>query len=448
MAHLQLTIDDLALDGDNPRIPHAESQRQALQKILDDQQGKLAVLSESIAEKGLNPMDRFLVIRVSRNRPEFVVLEGNRRVAALRILVNPAVLSSLNVTLSLRKRLESIAAGFDRTKIEPIDCFEVESRAEGNYWLQLRHTGENDGQGIVGWSSLAQSRFTRKDPALQAMEFVKERGGLEPEESDSIGENFPITTLQRLLSSPDVRKRIGLEVRDGRLYTNLPGHEIIKPLRRMVLDLGSKRVRVGQLMTKAQQVKYVDSFDEASRPDLSKLADERPIEAIESVEIERRVRTTRSRRAQDPSDRSVLIPKVCKMSVTDNRIAEIYNELRRIPLDRCPNACAVLFRVFLELSIDHYMKQHHIDLDIRTKGGHSVGKSLRDKVTDTVNHLIASGANKKDFTALIRGISNPRSPLSVDLLHAYVHNSYATPSKHDLISAWNNSQALFEGVWR
>jgi hypothetical protein len=41
MAGLELTIDELLLDLDNPRISRCESQREALQKIIEDQDLKL-----------------------------------------------------------------------------------------------------------------------------------------------------------------------------------------------------------------------------------------------------------------------------------------------------------------------------------------------------------------------------------------------------------------------
>jgi hypothetical protein len=54
-----------------------------MQRIIEDQDIKLAILAESIAEDGLNPMDRLLVMK-SERKGKFVVLEGNRRTLALK----------------------------------------------------------------------------------------------------------------------------------------------------------------------------------------------------------------------------------------------------------------------------------------------------------------------------------------------------------------------------
>ena len=110
MPSIDLLVDQLLLDTNNPRIRDAHKQRDALQKVIEDQGDKLAVLAESIARNGLNPVDRLLVVADSKNN--YVVLEGNRRAAALKILSNPAVLTSLDIDDALQRRLERAAENF------------------------------------------------------------------------------------------------------------------------------------------------------------------------------------------------------------------------------------------------------------------------------------------------------------------------------------------------
>ncbi|HXL25103.1 MAG TPA: ParB/Srx family N-terminal domain-containing protein, partial [Chthoniobacterales bacterium] len=108
-----LKIENLLLDVENPRISRAGGQKDALQKIIEDQDVKLVALAESIIEDGgLNPMDRLLVIRSPDVKDKYVVLEGNRRFAAIKILHNPAVLTGLEVRAMIQKRFEDLATGF------------------------------------------------------------------------------------------------------------------------------------------------------------------------------------------------------------------------------------------------------------------------------------------------------------------------------------------------
>src|ERR1700722_16054972 len=270
MPAIDLSIDDLILDTENPRIPSADSQRDAIQRILAEQGEKLFALAESIAADGMSPIDRLLVVRENVKSKRFVALEGNRRVAALKLLHNPAVLTDLQVKSSLQKRLEQLAAGFDRKTVEPVACFEIANREVGMPWILLRHTGENEGKGVVDWTAVQKNRFRGKDPALQALEWVRLNGDLTEAQKERLGDKFPISTLERLLANPEVRKRLGIEIKNRTLCSGLPADELIKPLRRIVCDLGAKVVRVGQLMKSDQQISYIDSFDAESKSNHSK----------------------------------------------------------------------------------------------------------------------------------------------------------------------------------
>jgi hypothetical protein len=270
MAGINLKIDDLDLDLENPRIMQTTGQHEAMQRILDDQGVKLVNLADSIIEAGLNPMDRLLVMKAPENKKKYIVLEGNRRLLALRLLKNPTALAGLDVRQGIKARLEALAGTFDAKSVEPIACFEVADRAEGNAWIEQRHTGENEGRGIVDWSGVAAARFRGRDPALQALDFVLRYGKLTDEQRAAIFQRFPITTLDRILSTPDARSKIGFDVKGGKLYTNLPAEEAIKPLRRIVLDLLEKAINVTALKLKNRQVDYVSSLGKDDAPDLTK----------------------------------------------------------------------------------------------------------------------------------------------------------------------------------
>jgi hypothetical protein len=57
------------------------------------------------------------------------------------------------------------------------------------------HSGADEGRGIVNWSAIAGSRFRGRDPALQALDFVLEHGGLSDEEKEKIAGKFPLKSL-------------------------------------------------------------------------------------------------------------------------------------------------------------------------------------------------------------------------------------------------------------
>ena len=450
MGAIDCSIDQLLLNSENPRNESAANQRDALQKILDDQEEKLFVLAEDIVEAGLSPMDRMLVLREKKDSERFIVLEGNRRIAALKILSNPSVLTSLHVKPPLQKRFEVLCKRFVRDEIEPIASYEVADREEGNRWILLRHTGENEGRGIVPWSGLATSRFKGGDPALQALEFVRNYGNLSDTQKHLLINSFPITTLDRLLSTREVRDLIGVDVVGRKLSTVLPAEEIIKPLRRMVLDLVEKKINVSQLKNKVAQTAYVLGFDSADKPDLSKKGASIPIENIREGDFKQKPGKARQtkRRVTDPSDRKTVIPPRLRLNVQDPKIATIFKELKGIKAEDFRNACAVLLRVFLELSVDAYMVTNGIQQKFKDTGGQLRDKSLKTKTEEVINHLVnMKGCDRKDFRSISRGLSVAHGPFNIDLLNDYVHNRFVTPQAKSLIEAWNDAQPFFEKVW-
>ena len=450
MGSIDLKIEKLLLDSENPRIGSASNQRDALQKILDDQEDKLAELAEDIANEGMSPIERLLVICEKKDGDRYIAVEGNRRVAALKILSNPAVLTSLSLGDALQKRFERLAKDFDGKSVEPIACYEVNSRDESKKWIYLRHTGENDGRGVVRWSGLAAARFRGTDPALQALEFIKAHGNLNDNHKTMLDDAFPITTLVRLLSTREVRQLIGVDIRDGKLRSGLPGDELIKPLRRIVLDLAEKKKNVSDLKNRDSQIEYVKSFGHDDKPNLSKISSIRDVKDFKSGEfkVKPAPAAQSKKRGYDPSQRNTIVPRPLRLNISVSKIAGIYKELRNLKMDEYPHSCAVLLRVFLELSVDFYMDANKLEMHFKSKGGKKVDKPLNKKVSEVINHLVNSkGCNRRDFSGVSRALGDSSSPLHINLLHAYVHSRFQIPKIRDLRCAWDEAEPFFKQIW-
>jgi len=446
-----LEIDALELDLENPRITLASDQRDAMQKILNEQKVRLINLAESIAEKGLNPMDRFLVLQSTERRDRFIVLEGNRRILALKLLKSPSLVASLEMPTQFSRRLQKAATTFDASKIEPIDCYEVSDRAAGNEWLRQRHSGADEGRGIVSWSSIAGARFRGREPALQALDFVLQHGNLRDEEKEKVDAKFPITTLDRLLSTPTVREAIGYDITDKKLTTELPPDEAIKPLKRIVLDLISGNWNVTKLKSKEQQNEYIGQLKSTDRPNLAKKTG-KPV-AVESITdhdfAATSARPTRRRRPASSLPRINIVPRTCRLNVTTAKIDGIYKELRSLQLSKHVHAISVLLRVFLEMSVDEYLtSKAGASLKYKQpKTSRMIDKRLKDKVEETIDHMVANGADRKDFKGVLSALGDANNPFSIDTLHAYIHNRFFTPTDRQLTTGWDNAQPFFEKIW-
>ncbi len=101
------------------------------------------------------------------------------------------------------------------------------------------------------------------------------------------------------------------------------------------------------------------------------------------------------------------------------------------------NAVAVLFRVFVELSIELYLEKHQVPYNDNDK--------LAKKAESAITHMKEKAwADAKVVKGIQAGISSPHNPLSFNTFNAYVHNRHFHPSPQELATAWDNAQPCLD----
>jgi len=102
-------------------------------------------LAKSIAEHGLNPTESWAIVQ---EEGKYVVLEGNRRLVACRLLDNPRKAPDPQTVATF----ERIKRGVRTTSsyLNP-SCVEFEHRADARYWIHLKHHGAGSGEGTAAW---------------------------------------------------------------------------------------------------------------------------------------------------------------------------------------------------------------------------------------------------------------------------------------------------------
>lgn len=98
-----------------------------------------------------NPAELPIAIKF---KSKYLVLEGNRRFAALKLLADP---DDDGYQKAFRR---AAALGAPSKNVYTLIA---ESREEADYWIVLRHTGENGGRGIKRWSSAQSATHRRRN---------------------------------------------------------------------------------------------------------------------------------------------------------------------------------------------------------------------------------------------------------------------------------------------
>ena len=448
----RIAVENLLIDLQNPRYDPRTNQREAIITIAHDQGIKLANLAEDVVDKGLNPSELPMVTPAG-DGDTYIVLEGNRRIAALKLLSSPTLVASLALPASLVKRYKELylrSKGIVPTEIECV----VLPHEDANYWIDLRHTGENEGVGVVPWDGIQTHRFRGNSPAYQAIEYVKASDFLDGDTRKKLPK-IAITNIERLLTTPEARKLLGVDVKDRQLILKAPEEDAIARLALVVTDIANKRIKVTDVETREDRISYAQEV--AARPlpkPVLPTAGGTPATKPSPSSTSGSTTSVSGRRV--PLDRKSVIPKRFSLVINPPRINRIYHELQKLNLDQFVNCGAVMFRVFLELSIEDFAKRRTISLKTPPKKSPVPGSpsalpkdiTLREKLTAVAAHLeaksLCTAAELRGIRALI---ANRAHVLSIDSLNAYVHNKDYSPTSSDLKTSWDNIQVFMEHIW-
>jgi len=254
---MAIPLENLLVDQDNPRHAPQPSQRQALAAIAQERGEKLTNLAADIWEKGLNPSDLPLVTYGEQDG-RYVVVEGNRRICALKLMASPQLLASLGLPKKMNDRFKEIVKSPGEGFPPAITC-SVVLREDANHWIRLKHTGENEGVGVVTWDGRARQRFRGSSPALQAIELVEKSSYIDDETRKKLDKIY-ITNVERVLATPEARKLLGVEVKNGQLTLKSPEEEALGRLAILVGEVANRAIKVTGLDTKDQRVAYAENI--------------------------------------------------------------------------------------------------------------------------------------------------------------------------------------------
>lgn len=151
MESTQLAVEQLRLDPENPRLPEGltGANEAALLRWLD-QEAVLNELAASMVENGFFPHEPLIVLRATEPGGRHLVVEGNRRFAALTILLQlPTALEA-----ELQFDFQVSPSPDQLEKLKHVPCFVVDDREEVRKFLGFRHIG-----GVRTWSPEAKARY-------------------------------------------------------------------------------------------------------------------------------------------------------------------------------------------------------------------------------------------------------------------------------------------------
>ncbi len=441
-----IRVTDLQLDTANYRTGKQDDQREAIHALIDEQKIKLVHLAQDIIENGLSPLEKVLVAPVLGEKNRYVVIEGNRRVAALKLVTQPD-LAADTTWHNAFKRLHRMLPGQVRSTIR---CAVATSKEEAFIWIQRRHDTGLKGAGLESWSTIAQYRANaargRSAPEFDILEFMLAHGDLDSDVGERImGQDFPITNLKRLVDSAYVSGQLELDRGESYLTTTASKRWVLNTLREIVTaisreEFNGSRFSVKDIYNAADQKKFFNRVV-AKFPKPKARVRRWAVNADTKVGSSERGVLRKKKPNRPKTERKKLVPGNSTVRPPSGRANDILHELRKLDVEKFRNAVSILIRVFLEFSIEAYLAR-------RAVTGVGAQDKLSSKLLKIADHMeVNSIMGKKELLAVRKAGSDPNSLFSTMTLNAYVHNSAFYPSASELKTTWDNLEPFIERLW-
>jgi hypothetical protein len=463
---LQIKITTLELDPLNPRIPalvDAPSQRDIAAHLVIHED--VFDLAKSIVDfGGLYPSESLIAVEEDGKK---VVVEGNRRLAALKLLESPD-LAPDNMIGKFRSLIHNIAP----QAIEKAEVVVAPSRAAAARLIVARHTGDV----VKRWSPAQQAKYIRTlvkdDHTIEEVaaevqmtpgeirDFLRTDTMIQlahiavvtPEVRDAIDDKaFSVTTLERLIQSTAGQKFLGIKFdSDGNAVGEYATDEFKRAFGRIVTDIAGGKINTRNLNANENIESYLGKMGK-DKPDRSKKATWTSNELL-SGKTEASGAALKAAKRPKPAaterPEPYLTPRAFKCRIHQPRIKEVFGELRRLKLSDFPNGCAVLGRIFIELMVGEYLEKTGKDRPLLEKAkkekkpadwSPTLRQMMRAVLQDSTI-IIKPQARR----ALDRMVNDDSSLISLEHIDQFVHNRHIAPNERELRLMWTAIEPLLE----
>lgn len=481
-------VNDLHLDPRNVRldIPEGVPESDIVQDLFTNE--KALNLVEGIAKVGL--LTHEVPIVVERDG-QLIVVEGNRRVAALKAIQNPYLAPDHLARISKFAQLVP-----NREAVRRITVKKAPSQDDADQLIAALHTGNQR----VAWTPARQAAFFQAQldagkspdhliaqyPTVDVRKFITRSRILElfrnvSYDDPSLGDyarkrRFPVSTLARLYENDKFLDLVGIQVKNetGEVSLLSSAASFKRVATKIVSDIRDGKINTRSL-NKTSSDRYVEYMDELrdllneQHPEDDTHTDGQPGDASTAQSNSRHGAggsgpdegAGSAGSGEDQSDgpfdtgrdKAKPFPKKRNYLNTDNlaipsefpaSIHEIAKELSAINIQRFPNATLDLIRTFLEKTIKAYAEA--LGEDIR-KGSNEKGfVFLSNCLVWLEDHFRTT-----DMTALIQPVQKIRGGRhgfvgSKEHLDATNHNHHIFATPDDVRESWATIEGIMKAV--
>ena len=441
-------IQNLFLDSKNIRIPLDLKTQNALIQDLFANEDAFDIV-KSISHYGLFP-DEF-PIAVKENK-KIVVLEGNRRVAALKAASQPEIVPAFKGKIK----------ALDIPQINEIKVVIAPNRTKAISLLANKHTVNFRRP----WKPLRQAYFYQSQldngktieqlideySEHDIVKFIKMLEMHKLSKSIKYSSNaidkkihderkFPITNLQRMYDDDNVRKLLGISFnKKGEVKGNITFDEFQKGYKKIVEDVANGEIDSRKYNSSKQRKEYIENLPKQSIPNKNKKGSFTSKSAKE-IKIPKDSENNKSDSSFKNTQKLFQKSKV-PFRVNSSSLKHLYVELSGINVKTFPNATHDLLRSFLECAVVIFLKEKKEYLKIKKGSKHN------PKLSEMLTYLCSSDCTPLTDTNIKQVIKQIKSEyaesFSLERMNMIQHNENWISSEKDVKAAWAKIESLIK----
>lgn len=470
----QIEVSKLKLDLKNFRTVPQKKEADAIKAMISIKPDRFFAVMESIIEDGYLLTENIIVLK---DKTDNIVKEGNRRIAALKLIHGLYKLSDFGLPASIIDSISKIDAKWKTENLKvPCTVFSEKEADKVDRVVTLAH-GKGEKASRDPWNSVARARHNRDvksvhEHGLDLLEkYLKHGGNINNQQKERWGGEYPLTVLDEALRKTFARLGFA-SVAD--LVKNYPQNKNLPELENILLDIGLEQIKFETLRN--SQLDFPTNYGippivvppvtpsattgqpNTTTPNSTNTNTNSPNTKNPTATNPTTTSTTtpnptttsspttpKAVAVNDPKHVANLLKKFAPRGANRQKVVTLRDELKKLKIADNPIAFCFILRSMFEISGKAYSTDHGLSM---TKSG-GKDKTLVEVLRGITAHLTNNNSNTqmvKVFHGAMTELGKPDGLLSVTSMNNLVHSPVFTISPTDLCTVFSNIYPLLEAM--
>ncbi|WP_339697192.1 hypothetical protein [uncultured Roseivirga sp.] len=459
-------IASIFLDPKNKRHNVVSGELLAIREMLHPKH-EVFDLAKDIVNLGnrLDPSSKLIIYKDNRQGNRYIVFEGNRRITALKTLMNPQLAEGLPEANGFKKLSEK----FLQNPLKQVECVEL-TPEDAQIWIKRKHYRGMGGAGTKEWDPIARSRSDAEegiyDRWYAAVSFLSNHGydcgyilsGLEDKSS----------VAERVFGSKYIKELLGVNInRDGSVNFENDDLEVGATLLVAIFEaIIDSQFNTTTVELDSDRKAFLESFlDLGAKAETQKDEQQNSSsgtnESGETSNSSNNDQTNNSSQGNNGGNSTSTQPTAPRkrqrkkladkgLKIAHNQMHNFYVELAKLPVETYKHCSSVMIRVFLEKLTMIFLEEMSIPCPSpnpsRSRDWKDFDVKLQEKVKTAVNYIDPNNriSGLKYARELGNGVKDRIH--TTDALHSYIHEANELPSSSEVITTWDRLHPFFKAM--